>query len=169
MSMSGKYLLDANVFIEAHKRYYAFDIAPSFWQTLNHLAEDNKVISIDRVKKELEKVNDELFAWITTNFANWFMSTNDENVFKSYAEIMKWAQDQDQYYDYAKAEFADTADSWLIAYAHAYNHTIVTHEVYKPDSKKRILIPNVCLAFNIPYTNTFDMLRDLKTKINIFI
>lgn len=26
-----KYILDANVFIEAHRRYYSFDIAPSFW------------------------------------------------------------------------------------------------------------------------------------------
>ena len=26
-----RHLLDANVFIEAAKRYYAFDLAPSFW------------------------------------------------------------------------------------------------------------------------------------------
>lgn len=25
------YLLDANIFIEASRRYYSFDLAPSFW------------------------------------------------------------------------------------------------------------------------------------------
>ena len=28
------HLLDANVFIEAAKGYYAFDIAPPFWEAL---------------------------------------------------------------------------------------------------------------------------------------
>jgi len=29
-----EYVLDANVFIEAARRYYAFDIAPPFWESL---------------------------------------------------------------------------------------------------------------------------------------
>jgi hypothetical protein len=28
------YVLDADVFIEASRRYYAFDIAPKFWDSL---------------------------------------------------------------------------------------------------------------------------------------
>lgn len=36
---------------------------------------------------------------------------------------------------------------------------MVTHEVYTPNSKKRILIPNVCKEFNIPYINTIDLIR----------
>lgn len=31
------YLLDANVLMEAARRYYAFDIAPGFWQALIQL------------------------------------------------------------------------------------------------------------------------------------
>ena len=30
-----KYLVDANVLIEAKNRYYAFDITPGFWKWLN--------------------------------------------------------------------------------------------------------------------------------------
>ena len=30
------YLLDANVFMEAHRRYYAFDLCPGFWECLLH-------------------------------------------------------------------------------------------------------------------------------------
>lgn len=29
------YLLDTNVFIEAKNRYYAFDLAPGFWEGLD--------------------------------------------------------------------------------------------------------------------------------------
>lgn len=57
------------------------------------------------------------------------------------------------------------ADSWLIAMAKAYQYTIVTHEEYKSDIKRKIPIPNVCRAFDIPYINTFEMLRRLGVRL----
>lgn len=166
-----KFLLDTNVFIEAYRRYYSFDIAPSFWELLEKFAESGKIISIDRIGNELKKGNndDPLRNWAITNFDQWFMSTDDQNVFSAYRIIIEWVQKQVQFREYAKAEFASVADSWLIAYALAYNHTIVTHEEYNKDAKKRVLIPNVCKAFNIPYINTFDMLRALKAEVSINI
>ena len=50
------YVLDANVFIEAAHRYYAFDLAPRFWESLEHHAANGRVRSIDRVRQELERV-----------------------------------------------------------------------------------------------------------------
>ena len=43
-----KYLVDANVLIEAKNRYYAFDIAPGFWKWLNQAHAQGTVSS--RVK-----------------------------------------------------------------------------------------------------------------------
>lgn len=108
---------------------------------------------------------DPLSVWATSKFENWFMSTDDTEVFASYTEIISWVQKQNQFHDYAKSEFARVADSWLIAYAYTYNHTIVTHEQYSRDIRKRVLIPNVCRAFSIPYLNTFEMLRRLESKM----
>ncbi len=34
MSAGKRYVLDANVFIDAHQNYYAFDICPGFWNAL---------------------------------------------------------------------------------------------------------------------------------------
>jgi hypothetical protein len=85
-------------------------------------------------------------------------------VISTYREIITWAVQQDQYFDIAKSEFASAADSWLIAFAKTYNFTVVTHEQFHPDSKRRIFIPNVCHAFNVPYSDTFDMLRRLSIK-----
>ena len=49
-----EYVLDSNVFMEAARRYYAFDIAPPFWESLVHHAANGRLESIDRVKQELE-------------------------------------------------------------------------------------------------------------------
>lgn len=46
------YLLDTNVFIEAARRYYSFDIAPAFWTALLYYAEKGNLHSIDKVKDE---------------------------------------------------------------------------------------------------------------------
>ena len=39
-SLQEIYLLDANVFIEAAKHYYAFDLVGSFWNELVNKAEE---------------------------------------------------------------------------------------------------------------------------------
>ena len=43
------FVLDANVFIEARKRYYAFDIAPIYWRSLIQEFNKGNLLSIDRV------------------------------------------------------------------------------------------------------------------------
>ncbi|NLV92260.1 MAG: DUF4411 family protein [Firmicutes bacterium] len=51
--------------------------------------------------------------------------------------------------DSAKNEFASGADPWLVAYACAYNCSVVTQEVYKPETQRTVPIPNVCIEFNV--------------------
>jgi len=108
------YVLDANVFIEAARRYYAFDIAPPFWESLLHHAANGRLQSIDRVKYELERGKDELATWATEQFNDAFASTDEEDVLESYSEVMSWVQAQDQFSDAAKADFASGADGWLL-------------------------------------------------------
>jgi len=60
VSTSCPFLLDANIFIEAHRRYYAFDIAPPFWMALINHAKNGRLLSIDRVEIELKRGGDEL-------------------------------------------------------------------------------------------------------------
>lgn len=60
MTVQSKFVLDANIFIDAHRRYYAFDFAPGFWRVLIEQAEKGRVISIDRVRDELIASNDAL-------------------------------------------------------------------------------------------------------------
>ena len=161
-----RYVLDANVFIEAARRYYAFDLAPPFWETLVRHAANGRIQSIDRIKKELEQGNDELATWATTQFTDAFASTDEEDVIESYSEVMGWVQAQDQFSDAAKADFATSADGWLVAYARSKGHIVVTHEVLDPSIRRKVPIPNVCQAFGVSYVDTFKMLRELGVRFS---
>jgi hypothetical protein len=158
------YVLDANVFIEAARRYYAFDLAPPFWEGLVHHAADGKIQSVDRVKGELERGHDELARWVRADFSDAFASTDEENVISSYTEIMGWVHAQNQFSDAAKADFAAGADGWLVAYAVSKSHTVVTHEVLDPSIRRKVPIPNVCDAFGVRCVDTFAMLRELGVR-----
>ena len=160
-----KYLLDSNVFIEAARRYYAFDLVPNFWDVLVDLASNGRVESIDRVKDELQRGEDKLSQWINDHFSDAFASTGDDDVIDSYGQIMTWVMNQTQYKQAAKEELARVADGWLVAYAHSKGRTLVTHEVPSQGSKKKVAIPDVCQAFNDSYLDTFRMLRDLGVRL----
>ncbi len=159
-----KYILDANVFMEASRRYYPFDFAKPFWDALVNYAQSGIIYSIDKVLNEIKRGHGELKVWAENDFYNHFMTTQDPNVFKSYSALVNWAQNQTQYYQTAKDIFMrqDNADAWVLAFAHANGFRIVTHEVYDSNIKKRIPIPNVCQDFNIQNCDTFEMLRNLQ-------
>lgn len=154
-------VLDANVFIEAARRYYAFDLAPAFWESLVHHAASGRIKSIDRVEQELERGKDELAKWIKENFNHACVSTDETDVIQSFGEIMAWVQAQSQFSDAAKADFANGADGWLVAYAKVRGCVVVTHEVPAPDARRKVPIPNVCQAFDVAFVDTFEMLRTL--------
>ncbi|MCL6614222.1 MAG: DUF4411 family protein [Firmicutes bacterium] len=159
------YLLDANVFIQAARDYYAFELAPGFWEALLIHAKDGRIQSIDRVKDELQRGNDELKDWVNNDFHPFFASTDQDDVADIYRKIMNWVQGSSQFLEAAKAEFARSADGWLVAYAMIKNCIVVTHEQFRPEAKKTVPIPNICQAFGVPYINTYQMLRDLGVKL----
>jgi len=158
------YVLDANVFIEAARRYYALDLAPRFWESLLEHARAERVMSIDRVQQELGRGKDELASWADGRFGSAFMPTDGPDVVDRYRELMEWVQSQAQFSDAAKADFASKADGWLVAYARANGCVVVTQEVLAPDARRKVPIPNLCEAFGVRWIDTFSMLRNLGVR-----
>ncbi|HHY35074.1 MAG TPA: DUF4411 family protein [Firmicutes bacterium] len=163
--MTPAYVLDANVFIEAAERYYAFDLVPAFWNVLVEQAAKGRVLSIDRVRQEITRCNNSLADWANKEFQNWFARSDEQRVIRAYQDIMTWVYHQNQFFDSAKYEFASGADGWLVAYGKAHGHVVVTHEQFRRDIRRRIPIPNVCVAFGVPFVDTFTMLRQLGVKL----
>jgi hypothetical protein len=159
------YVVDANVYINAHLHYYRFGFRTRFWEILRQCGQTGRIVSIDRVKDELLAKTDDLSAWVKTIPVEAFVSTDRPDVFDFYGKLNKWAQKEAQFYAAARAEFASRADAWIVAYALAGGHTVVTHEGYKPDAKARIPIPNACKAFAVRCINTFEMLHEIQAKL----
>lgn len=163
--MADRYILDANVFIEAHRRYYAFDLCPGFWRALIHQHEMKRVCSIDRVRDELVPISDRLRDWVNDDVPEtFFKGTAGRTVADAYRDIVQWVQGEPQFTLAAKAEFAAVADGWVVAYAAANGLVIVTHEEYAPEARNRVPIPNLCVEFGVQHCDTFHMLRDLRVQ-----
>jgi hypothetical protein len=154
-------VLNANVFIEAHKRYYAFDICPGYWVTLISHHRGGRLRSIDRVRDELVGQGDALSQWVQQSPGSFFVATSDPSVTAWFGRIIAWVQAQSQFFLAAKEAFAAGADGWLIAYAKAHGLVIATDEAPNAAIKRRVPIPNVCNAFGVDCIGTFDMLRAL--------
>ncbi len=156
------YVLDSNVFIEAKNAYYAFALCPGFWNSLLGHYESGNLCSIDHVKRELLVGRDDLARWIKRSVpVTFFDPTTDTTVTAQYREISTWVQSNPQFVDLAKAEYAASADGWLVAYAKAKGHVVVTHEQLRAEARNRVPIPNVCEQFGVAYTDTFQMLKAL--------
>ena len=151
------YLLDANVFIEAKNRYYAFDIVPGFWVWLDKAHAGGTVCSIKEVQEELLKHDDELADWVRQR-PNLFQ-TVDQKTTAFYAPLTQWAYSQNFTGAALSVFTATNADYLLIAYAKAHSHTLVTHERFNANVKNRIPIPNACRAMGVKTVDTFQMLR----------
>ncbi|MEZ6007399.1 MAG: DUF4411 family protein [Planctomycetota bacterium] len=165
-----QYLVDSSPFIEAKQRYYGFDFCPGFWEAIEAAHAESRVFSIDRVRQELVGEKDELSTWSAAAVSPaFFLDTSTQAVASEFAPLMAWVNAQPQFTSAAKAEFAmaTVADGWLIAAAKLHGMTLVTHEVPRPEARKRVPIPNVCAAFGVPYANTFQMLRDLGISLVI--
>ena len=164
--MSGaRYLIDTSVFFQAYKAYYSFRLCPGFWDGLVSLHNQGRIFSIDRVFDEIcYGEEDELTNWAKASAPKTFFAVSTSpRVIEWYRLIQIWANSQAQFFPAAKAQIADGADAWLIAYAGANDFTVVTGEVYSPTARNRIPIPNVCKAndFKVPCVDVFQMLDRL--------
>jgi hypothetical protein len=158
------FLLDANVFIEAKNRYYGFDLAPGFWEWLDAAADAGAIGSVQAVGDELLRGSDELAQWARAHPGAFHEP--DAAVTAKLGELAVWANSQ-EFTAAAVSEFLSVADYQLIAHAAAHGDTVVTHEQPQAGAKKRVLIPNVCVAMGVDFCNTFTMLRSHSVQLDL--
>lgn len=160
------FLLDADVLIGAHRRYYALDLCPGFWECLIHHCGENRVRSIDRVRDEILINSDRLAGWVKQAPVDLFVSSADTAVTDTYIDINHWVQTNRQFQPQAKEKFARAADGWVATYAKVNNSVVVTQEVFSANVKKTVPLPNVCQQFGVKYCDTFEMLNVLDVRFD---
>ena len=80
----------------------------------------------------------------------------------SLEKVSTWVTAQN--YDPAAVNtFFQVADYYLVTFAIAHKHTIVTHEIASPSTKK-IKIPNVFIGLDIKCVTPYEMLRKERAR-----
>ncbi|MBI1209740.1 MAG: DUF4411 family protein [Azospirillum sp.] len=151
-----RYLLDANVFIQAKNLHYGFDFCPAFWTWLVDNNATGKVASIEKVADEIDAGEDDLSHWAKQRGKAFFLPADDA-VVPALTEVSTWTNRQ-RYEPAAISTFLQIADYWLVAHAKAHSWTIVTHEV-PSDSTRKIKIPNACIGLGLSCISPYEMLR----------
>jgi hypothetical protein len=162
--MAKKYIVDANVFIQGKNFHYDFAFCEGFWDWVAAGHQAGVIYSIKKVREELLKGNkgDLGRAWAMKMPATFFLDdVGDTDVMKEYANTMNWANKDTHYLAGAKNRFAeaDRADAFLLAYAKAHGHEIVTQEKSNPDKRKEIPIPDAAIKLgNIKTITIYELL-----------
>lgn len=111
---------------------------------------------------------EDLVEWVRSEVPeSFFADSSAESVSAAFTEVMLWVQQSTQFYDRAKAKFATEADGWLVAYSMVHDRVVVTNEQPRPDSRNRVLLPDVCRQFNVERKDTFLMLRELSIQFGL--
>ena len=152
------YLLDSNIFIRC-KNEMPMDIFHGFWQRLAELAQNGQIFSSIKVKEEIYKGNDELKEWCANQLPQGFFLPFEAHA--EYANLMTWANNNQVFTVPAKQEFATVADAYLVATAAAKGMKVVTFETSDPLCKKRVKIPDACIAIGVDFCSLNDMLHAL--------
>ena len=141
-----RYILDANVFIQAKNLHYGLDFCPAFWKWLTENNAAGIVFSIEKVGDEINAGEDELADWATQCNENFFLKP-DKDILPALAIVSQWVT-RNGYDPAAVNTFLQVADYYLVGHAVAHKCTIVTHEKAAV-SKKKIKIPDVCIGLGI--------------------
>jgi len=163
--MRERYIIDANVFIQAKNLHYGFAFCMGFWDWIRAGFDADVIFTTEKVRSELVAghKDDALRVWAQAMPKAFFLNDEkDLKVMQEYAVCMQWAYSDTHYLPKARQTFAEAnrADAFLLAYARAYGHSIVTHEISNPEKKKEIPIPDAARKIGgIKTVTIYELLR----------
>lgn len=154
-----RYCLDTNVFVEGWNRYYSIDLCPQYWEILDGLARQGRIFSPIEVKREIEKTDDGLAQWIKDRPYIFLdidldVQTHLRSIMASHGRLVDSIKQR------------SIADPWVIAFAISKNAIVVTKETPAGPDGRRIKIPDVCIALNVPWMNDFEFAREVGIRFS---
>lgn len=155
-----KYLIDTNVLVQAKNLYYKFHFCPGFWDWIVKLNPDG-ILSIKNVYDEFLVTDDELKQWIIKRKKS-FVDFDNNALLNM--KIIKQLLDKKNIPPYQQKEFLNVADSYLVAYAMAYNCVIITHEKLPTNdlmiAKGKIQLPSVAKELGVTCKTIYEVMEE---------
>lgn len=154
------YLFDANILIRS-KNDMPIDIWPTFWNKIKWLIETGNIYTSVKVKEEIDRGDDELTEWLKSNAPESFYIPLDVEIMTKYAETINWARGRNWFQPQAINDFANVADAYLVATASVRDMVLVTYETPDVNCKRRVKIPDACIALGVRYCDFNSVLREI--------
>lgn len=126
-------------------KYYYPERFPSLWRKFDRLVEDEQIISVKEVSRELDGQDDLLSQWVKDKKS--FFQPPATNEFQIVTEIFQIPHFQTLIRKQERLLGKPVADPFVIAKAQVIGGCVITTEKYKKNAAQ---IPNVCEHFNIP-------------------
>jgi len=149
------YCVDTSSLIAAWQERYPIENFPKFWDRVDGLIKEKRMISPIDVFLETRKRSDELHGWLKSRKADIFLEMNDAvqkeaaNVLRRFPRLV------------GEKKRSTSADPFVIALALVLGLTVVTEE--KPTlNDRKPNIPDVCAAFGVECKTLIDLIRTEK-------
>lgn len=137
-----------------HERY-PIENFPKFWDRVDGLIEEKRIVSPIDVFLETRKRSAELHGWLKSRKADVFLEMNDAVQNEAANVLMRFPR------LVGEKKLNTSADPFVIALALVLELTVVTEE--KPTGNDRIPhIPDVCAAFGVECKSLIEMIRTEK-------
>jgi hypothetical protein len=163
--MTGRYWVDANVFIWGEREPFPMPDWMRYWNWFEKMVDAGKItshkIAIKEVLEGEKKTQPEqIVTWVKSRQNKLADQSPDSKECQELVGLL--CQFSYETFGPVKtAEFTKGADMFLIARAKLDNGVVVTQE----SEKKMVRIPTVCAAFDVPFMTLFQMNKALKVKL----
>lgn len=146
-----RFSIDTSAILDGWTRHYPREAFPGLWRHLEEMIRSGDLRASEEVMYELEKKEDEAFAWASAQ-DNFFVPMDDK-VQDAVSEILA-----------AHPRLLDTrrgrsgADPFVIALARVRGCVVITGE-HRSGSLERPKIPDVCHAIDVESISLLDLIR----------
>ena len=146
-----KYSVDTSAILDGWRRNYSPDVFPGFWDRLDALISEGSLRATDEVLVELERKDDEVYAWARKR-TDLFVPIDSDiqiavtDILSSYEKLLDTRANR------------SSADPFVIALAKTNKCAVVTAE-RATNSPLRPNIPDVCNALGVPVMTLLQLAR----------
>lgn len=149
--MVNAYVLDTSALIGAWVRTYPPEHFPNFWDNLDAMAQNGRILVPEEVITELKAKQDELLTWVRDR-EEWLLAPTTRAVMVKMRVVLSQFPGLTQ-----PSTGRGKADPFVIATAWELGMTVVTEERGGSEAKPKI--PSVCKALRIDCASVVDLIR----------
>lgn len=148
-----QYSIDTSALMDAWSRWYPPDLFPSLWGRLEQSTDDQQIVASEEVRNELERKDDDLFAWVSSR-PKMFLELDDYTQVAASEILGEFPKMVDE------RTGKSMADPFVIAVARVHDLAVVTGE--KGGTVQRPKIPNVCDHYGLRCIDIVSLIRELQ-------